>query len=251
MYWTVASVDVGTKNFAVYVERAVRPDLEAWYASSPSLTSTPAPAPGQCRWKVVWDLSRGAGQRAASCTEVDLTTPLPLGPKPKPGPGPGGHTPAHLHLLWNLGAHAHVWDECHLVLVEKQLNRNPTAIRLETVCRTFFAMRYPAVPCVSYPAKFKTVVLGGPWAARTPSPRGRPGRPAARWRSASSAATGRRPSGSGARGPSATTSPTRCSWSRPGSTSSEREWRAAGCGRAMAPGATTTTTAAAASASPG
>jgi hypothetical protein len=67
-----------------------------------------------------------------------------------------------LHLLWNLGAHAHVWDECHLVLVEKQLNRNPTAIRLEMVCRTFFAMRYPAVPCVSYPAKFKTVVLGGP-----------------------------------------------------------------------------------------
>jgi len=178
-YWTVTSIDIGSAHFAVYVERVPVSVFGAWKKSGSAGTAV---APGQCVWHVVWDLrSRNRGQVAdvdgLLRTRQDLRRPRPFPVRASTDADVDADADAdadfapsdsrvpwtHRHLLWNLRRHQYLWDASDQILIEKQLNCNPTAIRLETVCTTYFCLFCPAgVRVDSYPARYKTCVLGGP-----------------------------------------------------------------------------------------
>ena len=176
-YLTVASLDVGAVHFAVYVERVPRGEWEAWIRNRDRGHPRPRPPRGQCVWKVVWDLTSPVLGAVADPEApylagfgYDLTHPEPTQDTDPRVPSLSlTQIPwAHKHLLWNLERHHYLWSGADQILVERQLNRNPRAVRLETVCLTYFHTRCPHVRAASYPAKFKTVLLGyrGPRGAR-------------------------------------------------------------------------------------
>lgn len=169
-------MDVGSAHFAVYVERTPLDEYNSWRTSvretsQPLIPPLPLP-PGQAQWKACWNLrSKKLGERTDG--PVTLTTPIPLQPslphssETMDAVLSKAQVPwEHKHLLWNLQRHRYIWESCQQVLIEKQLNRNPKAIRLEQTALIFFALCMPGIRVDSYPAKFKTSVLGYPFVGK-------------------------------------------------------------------------------------
>jgi len=181
-YLTVTSIDIGSAHFAVYVERVPIHIFEEWKKAGGGVRAAwEGDAPGQCQWRVVWDLrARRLGQvaddhtydRPAALLTMPLptTTTVPADPhQDDPASLDENFAPSdsrvpwtHRHLLWNLRRHHYLWAASDQILIERQLNCNPRAIRLETVCTTYFCLFCPAgVRVDSYPARYKTCILGG------------------------------------------------------------------------------------------
>ena len=75
VYLTVAALDVGSANFAVYVERVPVQEFAKWLLARRSSAEF-CFAPGQAQWKVCWNLrSAILGERTDG--PAGLTTPLP------------------------------------------------------------------------------------------------------------------------------------------------------------------------------
>jgi hypothetical protein len=70
-----------------------------------------------------------------------------------------------LNLTQLLDAHAHLWDGCHVVVVEQQMaftaRHNPGAVRVMHHCMSYFHLLYGATKRVqAFPSTYKTRIRG-------------------------------------------------------------------------------------------
>jgi len=68
----------------------------------------------------------------------------------------------HKSLISLLDKYDIWWKKMDTVLIEKQLSRNPRAIRLEQTCQVYFLVKYPHIKVIPYSSKFKTDLLNAP-----------------------------------------------------------------------------------------
>ncbi len=68
----------------------------------------------------------------------------------------------HKYLITFLNNYSCYWNSNPTILIEKQLSRNPKAIRLEQTCQTYFLIKYPKSNVISYSSRNKTELLDAP-----------------------------------------------------------------------------------------
>lgn len=68
----------------------------------------------------------------------------------------------HTSLIALLDKYESWWKKMNVVLIEKQLSRNPRAIRLEQTCQVYFLLKYPHIKVIPYSSRRKTNLLDAP-----------------------------------------------------------------------------------------
>lgn len=158
----VASVDIGKKNFAFYIEEFDRskfgllPNVTKTSRYNRDGTTTPAFA------NVVKRVCNNG--KVILHENVDITT----------GCGDAYLDPEMFHNMTDILDHySNYWDQCDAFVIEQQMSfgktrknevrNNTMAVKLGQHCWSYFAFRYGRFrPVVEFPAYYKTQILGAP-----------------------------------------------------------------------------------------
>jgi len=147
---TLASFDIGSRNFAFYIETTDTAALKALNGIIPDKKD---------RYHddgTVTDAFGEVLQCVCSNGKTVLHVNHDLG---------GYDYPGVFHRMNAfLDSYAEFWDTCTHFVVEKQMDfgkfRNPKATRLGHHCQSYFMLKYPSAVVVEFPAYHKTQVLG-------------------------------------------------------------------------------------------
>ena len=151
---TIASFDIGYRNFSVYVEKIPIKKLREVKLPPKNLRYKPDGTLNETMKQSVNEVYQTGEQL------LHINTDLTDGVK-----GEIDMTKVSRAMTTFLDAYRDVWKKLDIVLVEHQMNfgkmkNNVKATRLSHHCMSYFLIKYPSCNVIEYPAYHKTQLLG-------------------------------------------------------------------------------------------
>lgn len=166
------SIDVGTKNLAIYVEEFNHEEIKSIKLPEILFTNNHLPMPeykkilstiyknGQCIYLDLIDITKPIAESKIVSNELTIISNNKTS-------GKYITTSILISLYDYLEKHKKIWDTCSFVIIEQQMNtrfkKNTTAQHIQHHIESWFIFNYKDFkPFINYPSKNKTQVLGAP-----------------------------------------------------------------------------------------